>query len=179
MAAVTPISVREYARRRGVSHVTVLNRIKSGKIPTTSDGKIDPRAADAAWKKNHDPDRQLRKDVAPNSGHIAAESMSPGPAAAGTEPISELREYRTKRELIRLQKETLDLGLLKKRLIDSDEVAAAWSGMITRAKNMLLAIPDELGDILASEYNPIRCRELLRGKIEKALVNLAENPSGA
>ena len=39
------VSLREYARRRGISHVAVHKAIKAGRISTV-DGKIDPARAD-------------------------------------------------------------------------------------------------------------------------------------
>lgn len=58
-------------------------------------------------------------------------------------------------------------------LIEAGEVTTAWHEMIGAAKNRLLLIPDELGDRLASESNPIRCRELIREKVYHALEALA------
>ena len=43
------VSIRAYARQRGVSHVAVLRAAKSGRIPLEADGTIDPAKADAAW----------------------------------------------------------------------------------------------------------------------------------
>ena len=47
------ISQREYARRRGVTHVAVQRAIKAGRISTVN-GKIDPAVADQEWQQNTD-----------------------------------------------------------------------------------------------------------------------------
>lgn len=51
------ISIRAYARARGVSHVAVLKAAKAGRIPLEPDGTIDPAKADAAWERSTDPGR--------------------------------------------------------------------------------------------------------------------------
>src|SRR5580693_1273797 len=51
------LSIRAYAKVRGVSHVAVLKAIKAGRIPIEPDGAIDPGKADAAWERSTDPGR--------------------------------------------------------------------------------------------------------------------------
>jgi hypothetical protein len=51
------LSIRAYARVRGVSHVAVLKAIKAGRVPMEPDGTIDPVKADAAWERSTDPGR--------------------------------------------------------------------------------------------------------------------------
>ncbi|MGE0252949.1 MAG: elements of external origin [Alphaproteobacteria bacterium] len=49
------VSIRAYARHRGVSHVAVLRAAKEGRIPLEADGTVDPAKADAAWEAGTDP----------------------------------------------------------------------------------------------------------------------------
>ena len=49
------LSIRAYAKVRGVSHVAVLKAIKAGRIPIEPDGAIDPGKADAGWARSTDP----------------------------------------------------------------------------------------------------------------------------
>src|SRR5262245_9782057 len=51
------LSIRAYARERGVSHVAVLRAIKTGKVTPEPDGTIDPAKADASWERSTDPGR--------------------------------------------------------------------------------------------------------------------------
>jgi hypothetical protein len=44
------ISLREFARRNGVSHVAIRKAIQSGRLPST-DGKIDPDVAQPVWDR--------------------------------------------------------------------------------------------------------------------------------
>jgi hypothetical protein len=49
------VSIRAYARSRGISHVAVLKASKAGRIPLEPDGTIEPAKADAAWERTTDP----------------------------------------------------------------------------------------------------------------------------
>ena len=51
------LSIRAYARHRGVSHVAVQKAIKAGRIAPEADGTIDPVKADVAWTRDTDPGR--------------------------------------------------------------------------------------------------------------------------
>ena len=51
------LSIRAYARHRGVSHVAVLRAVKAGRVPVEADGTIDVAKADSAWERSTDPSR--------------------------------------------------------------------------------------------------------------------------
>ena len=68
------LSIRAYARHRGVSHVAVQKAIKAGRIAPEADGTIDPAKADAAWARTTDPGRQRQ---AGPKGKPAGEPASP------------------------------------------------------------------------------------------------------
>ena len=51
------VSLREYARRRGVSHVAVMKAIRAGRLTPEPDGTLDPDKANAQWDANTDPAR--------------------------------------------------------------------------------------------------------------------------
>jgi hypothetical protein len=68
------LSIRAYAKARGVSHVAVLKAAKAGRIPLEPDGTIDPAKADVAWQRSTDPARTRTK---------------PKPASEKLRPVSE------------------------------------------------------------------------------------------
>jgi hypothetical protein len=68
----------------------------------------------------------------------------------------------------------LELARERGSLLKRDEVASAWGSLISSAQSRLLVIPDEICDLLALEYNPIRCREMVLAKITDALSALSE-----
>ena len=49
------VSLREYARMRGVSHTAVVKAVSAGRITTEPDGSIDPKTADGLWNKKARP----------------------------------------------------------------------------------------------------------------------------
>lgn len=49
------ISIREYARRRGVSDTAVRKAIKAGRVRPLPNGRIDQASADRDWHSNTDP----------------------------------------------------------------------------------------------------------------------------
>ena len=51
------VSIREYARQRGVSHTAVQKAISDERIKPLPDGTIDPEAADRQWTENTNPAR--------------------------------------------------------------------------------------------------------------------------
>lgn len=55
------ISIRAYARQRGVSHVAVLKAAKAGRIVLEPDGTVDPAKTDAAWERATDPAKRKAK----------------------------------------------------------------------------------------------------------------------
>ena len=77
------LSIRAYARHRGVSHVAVLNAAKAGRIPLEPDGTVDPTKADAAWQRSTEPDRR----------EPAQERLKPVAEAAVGSVRETLREY--------------------------------------------------------------------------------------
>jgi hypothetical protein len=55
------LSIRAYARHRGVSHVAVMRAIKAGRVPVEPDGTIEPGKADTAWQRSTDPAKSRAK----------------------------------------------------------------------------------------------------------------------
>ena len=64
------LSVRAYARRRGVSHVAVMKAAKAGRIVLEGDGTIDPAKADAAWDRATDPAKRNAKPSTSGTGKL-------------------------------------------------------------------------------------------------------------
>ncbi|MBR1600823.1 MAG: hypothetical protein IJ677_04520, partial [Alphaproteobacteria bacterium] len=56
------VSMREYARQRGVHLNAVQTAVKTGRIHKTDDGKIDVDAANKEWFMNTDPAKSHKTD---------------------------------------------------------------------------------------------------------------------
>jgi hypothetical protein len=77
------LSIRAYARHRGVSHVAVLRAIKQGRVALESDGTIEPQKADASWERATDP--------AQRSGYVQRLSRQPARNLFGAMPASRMK----------------------------------------------------------------------------------------
>jgi hypothetical protein len=87
------VSVREYARRRGVSHTAVRKAVLAGRIPQEADGSIDPTKADAAWAAETNPARNSKAQdqpvPAPLPQAAIAQTTGTGPSFAQARAMHE------------------------------------------------------------------------------------------
>jgi hypothetical protein len=83
------LSIRAYARRRGVSHTAVQKAIKEGRISRGDDGKIDPVKADREWGANTipAPESTAREKGGNRRGNRKGKRVAtpPAPAASSTD----------------------------------------------------------------------------------------------
>src|SRR3546814_11235518 len=81
------LSIRAYARHRGVSHVAVKKAIDTGRISQLPDGTIAPVVADAQWAANTTPTRRSVADVASDkpAPQVSEATREIPPAAARTQ----------------------------------------------------------------------------------------------
>ena len=133
------LSIRAYARHRGVSHVAVKKAIDTGRITPLPDGTIDPVVADAQWAANTTPTRRSVADVtsdkttpqvsapareAPQAfarpPRETAESPTPALSSGGTS----LLQARTVNEVVKAQTNKVRLAQLKGELVDRAQAVA-------------------------------------------------------
>ena len=76
------LSLRAYAKHRGVSLAAVQKAIRSGRIATNADGLIDSDRADAEWNAKTRPGQRRAKPAAP-----ATREPAEAPVAAGLDSV--------------------------------------------------------------------------------------------
>ncbi len=172
------ISLRGYAKQRGVSLKAVQKAIQSGRIATTPGGKIDPARADAEWERN----------TAPRQASIASSSppVRRSPAPAPEMPRAEVPgggalEYsraRAVREnyLARLAKIEYEERLGK--LVSRDEMQVAAFNKFRTFRDGMLNIPDRVAAVLAAESDSTKVHTMLTTEIRKALLEFADGANG-
>lgn len=175
------ISVVEWARREGISKVAAYKRINTGKVRRLPDGTIDPEQAAADWAKNKDAVRALQagRHRVPK---VDPEPTSPPPPVAMPVPApvtpsktaegqvgTSFSDLQRAEKALKIKRDQLKFRREESKVVDIDEVRRAWSDMILRARNVLLPIGGELADVLASETDPLRCRELIDRRIFQSL----------
>ena len=133
------LSIRAYARHRGVSHVAVKKAIDTGRIRPLPDGTIDPAAADAQWAANTAPTRRSVADLPSDKSApqlSAATRETPQAAASTTREAVEpptpvlssggtsLLQARTVNEVVKAQTNKVRLARLKGELVDRSQAVA-------------------------------------------------------
>lgn len=135
------LSIRAYARHRGVTDTAVHKAIRSGRIEALPDGTIDSDQADAQWARNTSSPKtgtqrptvkvrvpEVDGDVGGDrggdrSGAGAASNTSSGGGPAGAGGTS-LLQARTVNEVVKAQTNKVRLARLKGELIDRPQAIA-------------------------------------------------------
>jgi hypothetical protein len=152
------LSIRAYARRRGVSHVAVLRAIKQGRVPVEADGTINPVKADASWVRTTDPARTTPK---PKS---SAENLRPvGEAALGSvrETLKEqglpaggnvtFVQARTAHEIAKAHLARLRLQRMKGELVDRARATALVFRLAREERDSWCTWPARVAALIAAE----------------------------
>ncbi|HEY1756600.1 MAG TPA: hypothetical protein VGG72_14455 [Bryobacteraceae bacterium] len=194
-ASSAPMSLRAYARYRGVSLRAVQKALASGRIAARADGRLDADVADANWASNTAPrplpsptpaNKRANKTAAPTASTRTASPQSAHhhaePRPAAREPVDppklesglEYSKTRAVREsyLARLAK--IDFEERSAKLVSADEVKVAAFNRFRQFRDGVLNIPDRLAAVLAAEGDPRRVHELLAAEIRKALEEFAD-----
>ena len=126
------LSIRAYARHRGVSHVAVKKAIDTGRITPLSDGTIDPDTADAQWAQNtlqprraaaHEKVGTTRARPAPAEATPQRDAVDASTAPMSTSGTS-LLQARTVNEVLKAKLNNLELAHRKKELVDRAQAVA-------------------------------------------------------
>nr|WP_284155242.1 elements of external origin [Sulfuricystis thermophila] len=121
------LSIRAYARHRGVSHVAVKKAIDTGRITTLADGTIDPETADAQWARNTVQPRRAPEQNIPTSprGQARPEREIPAPVPPPLPSGStSLLQARTVNEVLKAQLHKVELAQRKGELVDRAQAVA-------------------------------------------------------
>jgi hypothetical protein len=131
------LSIRAYARRRGVTDTAVHKAIRTGRITPLSDGTIDPENADEQWTRNTSAPktgttRQAVKVSVPEDHGEASTPVSAGASASGMSgagPVggtggTSLLQARTVNEVVKAQTNKVRLARLKGELMDRSQAIA-------------------------------------------------------
>ena len=118
------ISIRAYARHRGVSDAAVRKAIAAGRITPEADGTIDTDRADAEWARNTEAPRNGTR-TPPVRAAVTPEGGQPpdGPASSPTGGTS-LLQARTVNEVVKAQTNKVRLARLKGELVDRSQAIA-------------------------------------------------------
>jgi hypothetical protein len=148
------LSIRAYARHRGVSHVAVKKAIDTGRIRLEPDGTIDPQRADLEWTRNT---IATRKAASTRAAPIAAESHSARPqdhetaAQALSTGGTTFLQARTVNEVVKAQTNKVRLAKLKGELVDRAQAIAHVFRLARAEREAWINWPNRIAPILAAE----------------------------
>ena len=159
------ISLREYARRRGVSHVAVMKAIKVGRITPEPDGSLDPVKADAQWDDQTDPARQPEAPEDERAGTdqtpAASDSDKPGdevaqvrpPAAAEPAPqgAATFTQARTAHEIAKAQRARIEVQRLREEVVDRAYATSEVFRLARRERDAWVNWPARVAALMAAE----------------------------
>ena len=165
------LSIRAYARHRGITDGAVRKAIKAGRITKNKNDKIDSELADKEWSKNTDT-AQIKKSEAKeqtqDSSNISSPSnpLSVGPSYQQSRAIKEA--YNAKLTRLQFEKES-------KKLISVDEVKISAFNTARMTRDRILNIPDRVIPQLVGKTDIHEMKELLKLELVKALEELSKN----
>ena len=171
------ISLREYGRRRGVSHVAVQRAVNSGRISTV-DGKIDPALADREWRENTDQSKPRNRITgSPKHARAPGEPSEPidfGGAEGGNGTATGYARARAAREVYQAQLAKMELDRQRGILVRADEVKVGAFNMARKARDQLIAFPERVAANLAATQDPAEVQRILEEEIERICQEIAD-----
>jgi len=174
------MSLRAYARHRGVSLRAVQKALKSGRIAAREDGRVDAAVADVNWARNTAPrplpaSKPAKSAVSQQNSHH--HSVPPNREPSEPPRLESGLEYskaRAVRESYMARLAKIEFEARTAKLVSSDEVSVASFNRFRQFRDGMLNIPDRLAAVLAAEKNPRQVHELLATEIRKALTEFSD-----
>jgi hypothetical protein len=184
------LTIRGYAKHRGVSHTAVRKAADTGRITVASDGTIDPAVADQEWAASTDLSKprnsvtgvpMKRKAPGAPSDPFGSPGLEDGvassPADGGaTRLASSYAASRAAREAYSARLTKLEFEQRSGKLVDADEVRAQIFALGRRLRDTLLCLPDRLAPVLAGETDAAVIHRLLTEELERGLAALSTAP---
>lgn len=170
------ISIRAYARHRGVTDTAVHKAIRAGRITPEADGTIDADRADREWARNSDGLKagtraKAAKVVVPETGTPSND----GPAALPTGGTS-LLQARTVNEVVKAQTNKVRLARLKGELVDRPQAIAHVFKLARSERDAWLNWPARISAQMAArlDVDPHAMHVALEAAVREHLQELGE-----
>jgi hypothetical protein len=180
------VTLREFARRIGVSLTAIQKGVKTGRIEAITDpatGKItgiDYASQGEAWTANSKHPQKRPHNIA--GGRPRNDGEAPAaPAAAKTKPKPpadqpsqptggmSMSEVQRAREIVKLQIDNLKLKEAQGELVSAAEVRKQGHALASGIVSHLYNIPDRCADEIAGMSDPHAIHKLLLAEIDNAV----------
>jgi hypothetical protein len=172
------LSIRAYARQRGVSHVAVLRAVKQGRIVLEPDGTVDLAKADASWERSSDPARRKPGDKLRPVAEAAVGSVRETLKEQGLPFSGSLTfvQARTAHEIAKAHLARLRLQERKGELVDRASAAALVFRLAREERDAWINWPARVAALMAAELgveaHPMQ--KVLEAHVRAQLNELAE-----
>ena len=172
------ISIREFARRMGVTDGAVRKAIRVGKIASgviyDEKGRllINLEVATAEWSKNFNPNYERNDNLHKNL--TAASASKDGQIQPPTLTGRSLIEIKKMQAEVRLQLDAIELRKAKGELVDKKKVYAQLFTMGQEMRATFQAIPDRVIDSILAAKDRNEAHNILSLAISEALLQLSE-----
>jgi hypothetical protein len=177
------LSVRAYAKARGVSHVAVLKAAKAGRITLEPDGTVDPANADASWERSTDPGRAKQAKAKPPAklkpvaeaamGSVRETLKEQGLPSGGNVTFVQAR---TAHEIAKAHLARLRLQRMKGELVDRARATALVFRLAREERDGWVNWPARVAALMAAELgveaHPMQ--KILETHVRAHLAELAE-----
>ena len=147
------LSIRAYARHRGVSHVAVKKAIDTGRITPLADGTLDPEKADQEWAQNTLISRKKTPESA--KGNTLKPSLEPAETFSAPPPSSNtsLLQARTANEVVKAQTNKVRLAQLKGELVDRSQAIAHVFKLARAERDAWMSWPSRISSQMAADLD--------------------------
>ena len=164
------MSIRAYARHRGVSDTAVHKAIRTGRIQPEADGTIDPERADREWQQNTQP-------IKVGTAWKGTGNDEDWPALASSTPSGpSLLQARTINETIKAQTNKVRLARMKGELVDRNQAIAQVFRLARIERDAWLNWPARISAPLAARLgvDPHALHVALEAAVREHLAELGE-----
>lgn len=145
------LSIRAYAKRRGVSDTAVRRAIEDERITVSADGLIDPEIADKEWEEN------TRSEYLPH-GHAGADRTS-----------SFSQSNRQKKEALEIMLKKLEYDEKSGKLISRVEVELDVFNAARAARDKWLGTPHKIAAQIIGKTDITEIEQILDREFEAFL----------
>jgi hypothetical protein len=180
------ISLREFARRRGVSLMAVQKAIESARVTAVRrDGDrlvgIEVHQATAQWNANTDPAAAAKTgktlDLTPDQSAVSPDAEK----GADTEQPAPDKDphgyYQARADRERHQAKLVELELAREMglVIPAEEQRQVSARRYKAIRDGFLNMPDRIAAVLAAERDPARVHAALTNEIKRVLHELSDD----
>lgn len=170
------LSIRAYARHRGVSDAAVRKAIAAGRITPNADGTLDPAQVDAQWSRNTEAPRVGSRTPAPRAP--VPTDAAPGADAGAALPAggASLLQARTVNEVVKAQTNKVRLARLKGELVDRNQAIAHVFKLARTERDAWLNWPARISAQMAARLgvDPHALHVALEAAVREHLQELGE-----